>query len=84
MKAIEIAAAALTSDAKTAGETNAFLWQQADALVHLTQAFIKGGDSNSSTADHYQVMLRVGESALRDDGGKSGLAAHEARVARPR
>jgi hypothetical protein len=41
MKAIEIAAAALTLDAKTAGDADAFFRQQADALVHLAQLLSK-------------------------------------------
>ena len=79
MKAIEIAAAALTLDAKTAGDADAFFRQQADALVHLAQAFIKGGGSNSSTADHYQATVLVDESALRGDGGKSDLPVETVR-----
>jgi hypothetical protein len=79
MKAIEIAAAALTPDVKTAGDADAFFRQQADALVHLAQAFLGGGDSNSSTADHYQVMVHVDEAALRDDGGKSDLPVETVR-----
>ncbi|MFT4720862.1 MAG: hypothetical protein ACI9SB_002034 [Candidatus Azotimanducaceae bacterium] len=82
MKAIEIAAAALLSGAAKSANANkisppadadAFFRQQADALVHLAQAFLTGGESRSSTADHYQVMVHVDESALRDDGGKSDL-----------
>jgi hypothetical protein len=54
-------------------DADAFFRQQADALVHLAQVFLAGGKSRSSTADHYQVMVHVDESALRDDGGKSDL-----------
>jgi hypothetical protein len=54
-------------------DADAFFRQQADALVHLAQVFLAGGESRSSTADHYQVMVHVDESALRDDGGKSDL-----------
>jgi hypothetical protein len=86
MKALEIAAAVLQSGAPKSANANtdakkisppadadAFFRQQADALVHLAQAFLTGGESRSSTADHYQVMVHVDESALRDDGGKSAL-----------
>jgi hypothetical protein len=65
-----------TTDAKkisSPADADAFFRQQADALVHLAQAFLTGGESRSSTADHYQVMVHVDESALRDDGGKSDL-----------
>jgi hypothetical protein len=54
-------------------DADAFFRQQADALVHLAQAFLTGGESRSSTADQYQVMVHVDETALRDDGGKSDL-----------
>jgi len=47
--------------------------QQADALVDLAQVFLASGEGRSSTAAHYQVMVHVDESALRDDGGKSEL-----------
>ncbi|MFT6517353.1 MAG: hypothetical protein ACJATP_001016 [Candidatus Azotimanducaceae bacterium] len=54
-------------------DADAFFRQQADALVHLAQVFLACGESRSSTADHYQVMVHVDESALREDGGKSDL-----------
>jgi hypothetical protein len=54
-------------------DADAFFRQQADALVHLAQVFLAGGESRSSTAGHYQVMVHADESALRDDGGKSDL-----------
>jgi hypothetical protein len=94
MKAIEIAAAALESGGATnanastgAGanktslpvDADAFFRQQADALVHLAQIFLAGGETRSSTADHYQVMVHVDESALRDDGGKSDLPIESVR-----
>jgi hypothetical protein len=92
MKAIEIAAAALESGGATSSNTatganktslpadaDAFLRQQADALVHLAQVFLAGGESRSSTADYYQVMVHVDESALRDDGGKSDLPIESVR-----
>jgi hypothetical protein len=83
MKAIEIAAATLAPEA-AAGSANtvdadAFFRKQADALVHLAQMFLAGGARNSSTADHYQVMVHVDESALRDDGGKSDLPIESVR-----
>jgi hypothetical protein len=94
MKTIEIAAAALESGggANTSTNTNtganktslavdadAFFRQQADALVHLVQVLLAGGKCRSSTADYYQVMVHVDESALRDDGGKSDLPIESAR-----
>jgi len=75
----EIAAAALAPNLASAADADEFFRQQADALVHLAQAFLAGGDSNSSTADHYQVMVHVDESALRDDGGKSDLPVESMR-----
>jgi hypothetical protein len=87
MKAIEIAAAALAidsasgaiSDATIPVNADVFFRQQADALVRLAQVFLAGGESNSSTADHYQVMVHVDESALRDEGGKSDLPIESVR-----
>jgi hypothetical protein len=40
--------------------------QQADALVHMAKGFM-GGGRESSTADHYQVMVHVDERALRGE-----------------
>ena len=60
-------------------DADALFRQQADALVHLAQVFLAGGESCSSTADHYQVMVHVDESALRDDGGKSDLPIESVR-----
>jgi hypothetical protein len=60
-------------------DADVFFRQQADALVHLAQVFLAGGESRSSTADHYQVMVHVDESALRDDGGKSDLPIESVR-----
>jgi hypothetical protein len=77
MKAIEMAVAALTTEATpdtvTTESADAFFRQQADALVRLAHVFLAGGEGVSSTSDHYQVMVHVDESALRDEGGKSDL-----------
>jgi hypothetical protein len=63
---------------KTAGETKGVAWraQQADALVAVAKAYLDGGGAGGeqkSTADHYQVVVHVDESALRDGAGRSDL-----------
>jgi len=48
--------------------------RRADALVALAKAYLGGrqGDG-ATTANHYQVMVHVEESALRGSAGRSGL-----------
>jgi len=96
MKAIDIALA-LDSKGEQKGEQkdarhtdeaeDSFFQKQADALVEVARGFIAGGaDKKSSTADHYQVMVHVDESALNesvngdtDQGGKSDLPIESVR-----
>ncbi len=62
MKAIDIA---VELDANAKADEATFVQQQADALVEVARGFLAGGGDNpSSTADHYQVMVHVDESAL--------------------
>jgi hypothetical protein len=75
MKAIELAAGGL-EQARAAGN-DSFHSRQADALVEVAKAFLAGGSGKTtSTADHYQVMVHVDETALRevaDQANKSDL-----------
>jgi hypothetical protein len=51
--------------------------QQADALVAVARAYLDGATAStapaSSSADHYQVVIHVDESALRGGTGRSDL-----------
>src|SRR5690606_9458124 len=52
--------------------------QRADALVALAKAYLGGnregaGEAATGTADHYQVVVHVDESALRGGAGHAGL-----------
>ncbi len=65
MKAIEKAMVAdSTEEGRSESEDSTFFQQQADALVQVARGYL-AGDRPSSTADHYQVMVHVDESALR-------------------
>ncbi|MBN1237067.1 MAG: HNH endonuclease, partial [Gammaproteobacteria bacterium] len=55
---------------------NGWYAQQADALVAVAKAYLSGNDDAakaSSTADRYQVVVHVEESALRGGAGRSDL-----------
>jgi hypothetical protein len=66
---------------------DSFFQKQADALVEVARGFLAGGaDKKSSTADHYQVMVHVDESALIESvngdsvqAGKSDLPIESVR-----
>jgi hypothetical protein len=80
MKAIDIA---LASDLDTETD-DSFFQKQADALVEVARGYLAGGSKmKSSTADHYQVMVHVDESALIEDStqkaGKSDLPIESVR-----
>lgn len=51
--------------------------QQADAFVAVARAYLEGdstgASSTASTADHYQVVIHVDESALRGEAGRADL-----------
>jgi hypothetical protein len=89
MKAIDIALALETKQEKeefqhTDEEGASFFQKQADALVQVARGFLTGGaEKKSSTADHYQVMVHVDETALKsadiDQGGKSDLPVESVR-----
>ncbi|HJR70316.1 MAG TPA: DUF222 domain-containing protein [Gammaproteobacteria bacterium] len=60
------------------GETKSAAWraQQADALVAVVKAYLDGGGAGgegSATADRYQVVVHVDETALREGAGRSDL-----------
>jgi hypothetical protein len=48
--------------------------RQADALVDLARAYLAGSNGTTiGTADHYQVLIHVDESALRGAGGRADV-----------
>jgi len=50
--------------------------QQADALVAIAKTYLDGGNGEGecgSTADHYQVVVHVDETALRGGAGRADL-----------
>jgi hypothetical protein len=75
MKAIEFAMA----EEQIPGDESLFALQ-ADALVAFAKSFLSGDkQGKSSSADNYQVMVHVDESALRDNGGNSDLPVESVR-----
>jgi hypothetical protein len=79
MKAIEIATTDQQKNGNADTEDSLFA-RQADALVAMAQSYLAGGtEKTASTADHYQVVVHVDESALRDEGGKSDLPIESVR-----
>jgi hypothetical protein len=65
-----------TGDADLGPEFAATGWQaqQADAMVAVARSYLKGGPTAaSSSADHYQVVVHVDESALRGGIGRADL-----------
>ena len=59
---------------------NGWLAQRADALVAVARAYLAGGGgadgterASASSADHYQVVVHVDESALRGGAGRADL-----------
>jgi Domain of unknown function (DUF222) len=93
MKAIDVAVASVTGGEQEGVQysdevEDTFFQKQADAMVLVARGFLAGGgDKKSSTADHYQVMVHVDESALinesaseyNDRGGKSDLPIESVR-----
>tara|TARA_Y100000310_G_scaffold283234_1_gene305076 strand:+ start:14 stop:793 length:780 start_codon:yes stop_codon:yes gene_type:complete len=79
MKAIEIATADQQRNCVADDEDSLFA-RQADALVAVARSYLAGGsEKTTSTADHYQVVVHVDESALRDESGKSELPIESVR-----
>ena len=67
-------AAALATLAPTNG-SDEFFKHQADALVEVARGFLAGGsEANSSSADHYQVMVHVDEAALKEQASPCGCS----------
>jgi len=51
-----------------------FQTQQADALVVVAKSYLEGGSQEAtSTADHYQVVVHVDETALRGGVGRADM-----------
>jgi hypothetical protein len=63
------------ADAVGDASKTTFQSQQADALVEIAQAYIDGstavGESSTSTADRYQVVVHVDEAALHGGAGRA-------------
>jgi hypothetical protein len=93
IKALELALKELDSDADTfegetsvasdEGATDSHSAKLADALVEMARSYLAGGrEKNSSTADHYQVMVHVDEEVLRHaptESSKSDLPCETVR-----
>jgi|FLOH01.1.fsa_nt_gi hypothetical protein len=63
------------TDATEACASDEFFKHQADALVEVARGFLAGGsEANSSSADHYQVMVHVDEAALREQASPCGCS----------
>ena len=70
IKAIELAGNALEDDDAVDG----FFARQADALIEIARSYLAGGnDKPRSSADNYQVLVHVDESALKHEGGETSL-----------
>jgi hypothetical protein len=62
--------------ARSESRSSSWCAQQADALVAVVKAYLDGsgaGGEHTSTADHYQILVHVDESALRGEAGRSDL-----------
>ena len=73
MQAVEKALSAMDEDPRAPHD---FFARQADALVDVAKAYVSGtGEAENavSSADLYQVLVHVDESALRGEGGRSDL-----------
>ncbi len=93
MKALELALKELDSESDTfegeasaandEGATDSHSAKQADALVEMARSYLSGGrEKNSSTVDHYQVMVHVDEEVLRHaptESSKSDLPCETVR-----
>jgi hypothetical protein len=76
MAAIDRAMADASRDASAAVDDASFHARQADALVDVARAYLAGESVSASPADHYQVVVHVDESALREEpaeGARSDL-----------
>lgn len=55
-------------------EASGWLAQQADAAIEVARSYLAGDASSpTSSADHYQVVVHVDESALRGGAGRADL-----------
>jgi hypothetical protein len=82
MKAIEISAGSIAAEAFDSVDAieGEFFSLQADALVHIARSFLVGDTTKqASSADHYQVMIHVDESAINNESGKSDLPIESVR-----
>jgi len=73
-QALDRAVAAGEAPAGIEFNANAWRAQQADALVAIAKQYLAGGEAASSaSADRYQVVVHVDESALRGGIGRADL-----------
>jgi len=75
MKAIEFA----LSEEQIVNNESLFA-RQADALVSVAKSYLSDDQrGRSSSSDHYQVIVHVDESALKNEGGQSDLPVESVR-----
>ena len=73
-QALDRAVAAGEAPAGVEFDATAWRAQQADALVAIAKRYLQGGETASSaTADRYQVVVHVDDSALRGGIGRADL-----------
>ncbi|MEX2122801.1 MAG: DUF222 domain-containing protein [Woeseia sp.] len=82
-KALDRAVVAAASSTPELAEES-WAAQRADALVALAKAYLGGNGEGEAaaagvTADHYQVVVHVDESALRGGAGRAGLPIESVR-----
>jgi hypothetical protein len=73
VQGVDAGAEGVVRDAAVESAAASFQSQQADALVAMARAYLSGAadDTSASTADHYQVVVHVDESALRGGVGRA-------------
>jgi len=84
MKAIELAMSQEQASADQIARNESLFALQADALLSIAKSYLSGDKENQSTsrsssADNYQVIVHVDESALKNAGGESDLPIESVR-----
>ena len=84
MKAIELALSQEQRSLEQLAGNDSLFALQADALLAIAKSYLSGGKENqatsrSSSADNYQVIVHVDESALKNEGGESDLPIESVR-----
>ena len=85
MKAIEFAISQEQVSAQQIAGDESLFALQADALLSIAKSYLAGGKlsgeskGRSSSADNYQVIVHVDESALKNEGGESDLPVESVR-----